>query len=211
MSLVYFSAMAFPTLSAYSGAGTPRTRSKRCPATSTPTTGAVVLDSTRSAARLPRRTYTWPSMTTSQTLNQCSPSLARVVQSWRFPSVANAAGFHCPATAAKDATNNAAVRPSSTAPHVRLAVASVRIRLVLLPAATHLAQIIPVQPSLPDTPTALLGGAQLGGVSFGQNLYDPRRTRFEAHECRMRSIHPAKAALRICVEDSQAGRAPCSA
>ncbi len=47
--------------------------------------------------------------------------------------------------------------------------------------------------------------------SFRYDLHDRRGGRFEPHESRMHTIHPAKINLRVCVEDPQPGLAPYSA
>jgi len=47
--------------------------------------------------------------------------------------------------------------------------------------------------------------------SFRYDLHDRRGGRFEPHESRMRTIHPAKINLRVCFEDPQPGLAPYSA
>ena len=47
--------------------------------------------------------------------------------------------------------------------------------------------------------------------SFSYNLHDRWGCRFDPYESRMYAIHSAEVAVWICVEDPQAGQAPCSA
>jgi len=55
-------------------------------------------------------------------------------------------------------------------------------------------------------------GARFGARrSFRHNLHYRWGGRFDPHENRMDAIHSAEVAVWICVEDPQAGQAPCSA
>ena len=55
-------------------------------------------------------------------------------------------------------------------------------------------------------------GARFGASrSFRHDLHDRWGGRFDPHENRMYAIHSAEVTVWICVEDPQAGRAPCSA